>query len=303
MGQPGGLGPAVRHFISTKAAGLCRRLVPRLRDDFKLAEYARSNILPIPPARPDAVRNAPLTMLGVSGINLDTEQQLRASPRGPRPGTKTCFASSAATRRSRSSTNGFFMTPDAEIYAAMILDRQPRRIIEVGSGFSTLTARKTIGHAGYSTRLVAIDPHPRTDVQAVTDELILRPVEESDLINFELSAEDLLFIDSSHLCRTRGDLPYLYCQVLPSLPAGILVHVHDIFLPYDYPNLYDRWCYTELYLLSCMLAHSSRYHPLLGAHHLTRLHRDRMQAVFGPLVGSEEETHYFGCSFWFEVRS
>ena len=70
------------------------------------------------------------------------------------------------------SSNGLFLTPDAEVYSSMILDRRPRRIIEVGSGFSTLTARKTIQYAGYPTKLVASDPCPRTNVQAVTDELI-----------------------------------------------------------------------------------------------------------------------------------
>jgi hypothetical protein len=173
----------------------------------------------------------------------------------------------------------------------------------VGSGYSTLIARKAIRYAGHPTKLVAIDPQPRTDVQAVVDELILHPVEQSDLINFDWSPDDFLFIDSSHICRTRGDLPYLYCQLLPSLPAGMLIHVHDIFLPYDYPNLYDPWCYTELYMLSCMLAHSSRYQTILSTHMLSRQHRDEMRAVFGPLVGSEEKTHYFGGSYWFEVRS
>ncbi len=62
------------------------------------------------------------------------------------------------------SSNGFFLTPDAEVYASMILDRRPRRIIEVGSGFSTLIARKTIQHVGYPTKLVAVDPYPRTNV-------------------------------------------------------------------------------------------------------------------------------------------
>lgn len=290
-------------FLGSKTAGLCRRLSRRLRGDYELAQYARDRILPIPPERPDAVRNAPLTMLGARGIDLDVEGQLARLASWASERHQGLFQELRNDPAIKATSNGFYVTPDAEVYAAMILDRKPRRVVEVGSGFSTLIARKTIRHAGLATRLVAIDPHPRTDVKAAADELILHPVEQSRLLEYDWSPEDLLFIDSSHLCRTRGDLPYLYCQLLPSLPAGILVHVHDIHLPYDYPNLYDVWCYTELYLLSCTLAHSSRYRTVLANHMLSRQHLDAMRAVFGPLVGNEEQTHYFGSSFWFQVNS
>ncbi len=293
----------MRHFITAKAAGFCRRFSPSLRNDYDLAEYARSHLLPIPPSQPDSTRNAPLTMLGARGIDLHTEQQLTRLVSWTSDRHQSLFRELRSDPAIKITSNGFFLTPDAEIYASMILDRRPKRVVEVGSGFSSLIARKTICHAGYPTKLVAIDPSPRADVQAVADELILSPVEQSNLINFDWSAEDLLFIDSSHLCRTRGDLPYLYCQVLPSLPGGVLVHVHDIFLPYDYPNLYDPWCYTELYLLSCMLAHTSRYQTILATHLLSRQYLDHMQMTFGPLVGSTEETHYFGSSYWFAVHS
>ena len=303
MGHSDGSPTAMKNFLSAKAAGLFRRFSPRLREDYKLADYARCHILPIAPSQPDSIRNAPLTMIGAKGINLDLERQLARLDSWTSERHQKLFDEIRGDPVIKVSSNGFFLTPDAEVYASMILDRRPRRIIEVGSGFSTLIARKTILHAGYPTKLVAIDPYPRTNVQAVTDELILRPVEQSNLIDYDFSSEDLLFIDSSHLCRTRGDLPYLYCQVLPSLPIGILVHVHDIFVPYDYPNLYDPWCYTELYLLSCTLAHSSRYQTVLSTHCLSRQHRDKMRATFGPLVGSEEQTHYFGSSYWFEVQA
>jgi hypothetical protein len=295
--------PLMNTWISRKFAAICRRLSPPLRSDYELAEYVRARVLPISPDRPDEVRNCPLTMLGERGIDLDIPQQLARLNSWSSARHQSLFAELRNDPEIKLTSNSFFLTPDAEVYCSMILDRKPRRIIEVGSGFSTLVARKTIRHAGYPTRLVAIDPHPRTDVKAATDELILLPVEQSDLIHFDWSPEDILFIDSSHLCRTRGDLPYLYCQLLPSLPGGVLVHVHDIFLPYDYPNLYDNWCYDELYLLSCTLAHSARYHTVFANHLMTRTHREQMRAIFGSLVGSQEITHHFGCSFWFEVRS
>ena len=184
----------------------------------------------------------------------------------------------------------------------MIMDRKPPTLIEVGSGFSTLIARKAVSFAQTKTRIVVYDPYPRTDVKPAADELHLAPVEQSDLAQRRWQAGDLLFIDSSHICRTRGDLPYLFCNVIPSLPAGVLVHVHDIFLPYDYPNLYDQWCHTEQYLLACMLAHSTRYQVVLATHWLSREHPAAMNAAFGPLAGVPSSApHHLGCSFWFEV--
>jgi len=72
---------------------------------------------------------------------------------------------------------------------------------------------------------------PRTDVKPAADELNLMPVERSDLAQSKWSSRDLLFIDSSHICRTKGDLPYLLCKVIPALPDGVLVYVHDVSLP------------------------------------------------------------------------
>ena len=111
--------------------------------------------------------------------------------------------------------NNYYPTPDAEIYAAMILDRKPRCIVEVGSGFSTLIARAAVNFCGHDTRIVVIDPCPRTDVHAAADEVILSPAETSGLTGFTWANDDLLFIDSSHICRVRGDLPCLFCRVVP----------------------------------------------------------------------------------------
>jgi len=294
---------AMREFVSRKTAGLFRKLSPQLKSDHALAHYARAKITPIPPTQPDTVRNMPLTVLGSRGIDLHLEEQLARVASWRSEENQKLFEEIRQDPALRINVSGFYSTPDAEIYAMMILDRKPRRLIEVGSGYSTLLARKVIQYGGSPTELIAIDPWPRTDVQAAVDRLYQMPVEQSHLIDFDWSPEDLLFIDSSHLCRTRGDLPYLYCQLLPSLPAGVLVHVHDIYLPYDYPNLYDKWCYNELYLLACLLAHSPRYHTVLATHWLSREHRQVMLDTFGPMVSKDGDLNYNGCSFWFEIRA
>ena len=192
--------------------------------------------------------------------------------------------------------NGFYPTPDAEVYAAMIAREAPAQIIEVGSGYSTVIARRTVTERSLSASIRVIDPQPRRDVAAVVDEIEYARVEESTLAATAIDSNTLLFIDSSHVCRSGGDLPYLFTQLLPSLPAGVLVHVHDIFLPYDYPDGYHDRFYTEQYLLHALLA-GSRSRVKLATHYLARTHPEAMRAAFGSAVASDPLLN--GASFWF----
>ncbi len=283
-------------------------LFSAIRDAKRSARYTRKWIRPCLPSKPDALQYVPAGVIGNRGISLHPEEQLAKLALWKSESYQRLFTAlrndpSINTQRLGQAAlhNGYYPTPDAEIYAAMILERKPGRIVEVGSGYSTLVARTAVRYAGCNTRIVVIDPSPRTDVHAAADEVILRPVEEAGLTDFDWTSGDLLFIDSSHICRTRGDLPCLYCQVLPALPAGVLVHVHDIFLPFDYPNVYDDRCYTEQYLLHCLLAHSQRYHTVLATHWLAREHGDQLKAVFGDAVA--RDPLFFGASYWFEIRT
>jgi hypothetical protein len=196
--------------------------------------------------------------------------------------------------------NGWYPTPDAEIYASMICDYRPDQIVEVGSGYSTLIARQALEYARLEARLTVIDPSPRTDVEHAADRVIYERVEDARLEQLELTEHSLLFVDSSHITRVRGDVPYLYCEVLPQLPVGMVVHFHDIFIPYDYPSCYDQLCWTEQYLLQCSLAHSARYRTLLSTQYLSRHHADRMQLTFGPEVGTDNL--FYGASYWIQVQ-
>lgn len=195
--------------------------------------------------------------------------------------------------------NGWYPTPDAEIYASMIHDYQPDKIVEVGSGFSTLIARRALDYANLKASLTVIDPAPRTDVEQAADRVIYERVEDTKLDQFGLTSRSLLFIDSSHITRPRGDVPYLYCEVLPQLPAGTIVHFHDIFIPYDYPTCYDHLCWTEQYVLQALLANTHRYHTLFATQYMSRHRTAEMQQTFGPQVGADNL--FYGASFWVQV--
>ena len=194
--------------------------------------------------------------------------------------------------------NGFFGTPDAELYGAMILRSAPTEIVEVGSGFSTRVARAMVDHGGLECRIRAIDPEPRADVGAAADAVELRRAEESSLAASPPASGSLLFIDSSHLVRSGGDGPFLYCELLPRLPPDVLVHIHDIFLPYDYPAVYRKWGYAEQYLLHALLSGSSKFEVVFASLFMCETQPGAIRAAFGPEAGSGL---FRGASFW--IRS
>lgn len=194
--------------------------------------------------------------------------------------------------------NDWYPTPDAEVYAAMVADRQPRRIIEIGAGFSTAIARRTIDNTGVPCELVVIDPEPRTEVARTADRTLRRRVEDT-AGEFEVDEDMIVFIDSSHVVRSGGDIPFLFCDVIPRLPAGTLVHVHDVFLPFDYPPSYKRRLYGEQYVLFAMLAAGGRFRTEFATHYMVREHGDAVRECFGPAAGVDPL--HFGASFWFSV--
>lgn len=156
------------------------------------------------------------------------------------------------------STNTFYNTPDAEILYLMVRKLQPKRIVEIGSGNSTRIIRQAIADGKLDVRHVAVDPEPRADIAGLTDRVLHQRFEETDVTDElrALEADDILFIDSSHQVRVANDVTKLFCNAIPSLAPGVAVHVHDVFLPFDYPvpfcTDYPGW--GEQYLVQVMLA-------------------------------------------------
>lgn len=171
--------------------------------------------------------------------------------------------------------NSYFGSPDAEIlYAAMAIHR-PAQALEVGSGNSTRLLRQAIRDLGLGTRLISVDPEPRRDVDGFVDEFIRERVEGSDpaVLASRLASGDMLLIDSSHQVHVGNDVLFLYLNVLPRLAAGVIVHIHDIFLPYEYPREFvvdHRWDWCEQYIVQALLAASDRFEVLWAGHYLQR---------------------------------
>ena len=266
-----------------------------------------SDVLPVDLADLDPHQEVPDRLIGDLGVDMRVEQSIARVERWGREYGEL-FASLRADAAINTEAlgqgylrNPYFATPDAEVYAAMIADHRPAAIVEVGGGFSTLVARRTIDHVGLETRLVVVDPQPRTDVARQADELVRERIEDVEPGRLPLGANAILFIDSSHVVRSRGDVPWLFNTVLPAAPAGAVVHVHDVFLPWDYPDVMRLRLYGEQYVLHALLSHSPRYRTLLAVHHLCRRHPEALGDALGHWRAQAPEL--YGGSFWFEVTS
>jgi len=148
----------------------------------------------------------------------------------------------------------YFSSLDAVALYGMLCEFRPKRYVEAGSGYSTKFARRAIHDHSLPTQITSIDPAPRAGVDQLCETVIRLPLEQVDLGTFdELEAGDFLFIDSSHRAFQNSDVTVVFMDVLPRLHAGVVVHFHDIFLPYDYlPEWRDRF-YSEQYLLGTFL--------------------------------------------------
>jgi hypothetical protein len=154
--------------------------------------------------------------------------------------------------------NDYFSGLDAVVYYSLIRHLQPRRIIEIGGGYSTRIALKALG-ANQSGRLTCIEPYPDERLDGCTGvHVISKRVEELDVAFFSaLEPNDILFIDSSHTVKFGSDVCYEFLEILPALKRGVWVHVHDIFFPHDYPAewlLERRLALNEQYLLEAFLS-------------------------------------------------
>jgi predicted O-methyltransferase YrrM len=206
--------------------------------------------------------------------------------------------------------NDTFGFTSAAVAHAMVRRFKPRRIIEVGSGYSThvLTGALAANAAALDSepRLTSIEPYPgevlNTEIPFLHRRIRER-VERVDRALFdELSANDLLFIDSSHVIRYGGDVLHLYLEVLPALNPGVVVHIHDIHLPQPYPRVYfdqQRYVWNEQQLLQAFLCHNSQFEILLPCWMIHLERDDLFQAAFEAY---DPARHRPGSSFWMRGR-
>jgi hypothetical protein len=197
--------------------------------------------------------------------------------------------------------NDWWAGLDAAVHVEALLGRRPATYLEVGSGCSTMFARHAVERAGLPTRIVSIDPSPRAEIDALCDEVVRSPLEEADPGVWDrLAPGDVVLVDGSHMATMGCDTVVALLEVVPRLPAGVLVGIDDVFLPFDYhPTWTDRW-YGEQYVLAAyLLGGGDGYEVAFPAMYATR-HGD-LSATLEPLWPVIESR--FGrvaSSFWIE---
>jgi hypothetical protein len=201
------------------------------------------------------------------------------------------------------SNNSQFGWLDSRAAFALLRHWAPRRVIEVGSGFSSLLIAD-IGQRFLAPgfRLTCIEPFPRPFLERLPGvDLHVAPVQDVPWSVFEaLEPGDVLFIDSSHVAKTGSDVNRLYFDVLPRLPAGVRVHIHDIFLPHEYPRdwvLAENRSWNEQYLVRALLMDSTRLCIRFGCAYAWTAFPDKVAHALGVPVGRG----YGGGSLWLEI--
>jgi predicted O-methyltransferase YrrM len=211
------------------------------------------------------------------------------------------FKDSANNVVGYSYATNYYTSPDTEILYAMLRLHKPSTVMEVGSGSSTKIMRQAIIDGGLATNLISIDPKPRIEIDQLVDICYRERVESLRMKELfqTLKAGDVLFIDSSHQVKTGSDVVYLLLEVLPKLATGVIIHLHDIFLPYDYPKRWvveKRWAFNEQYLVQAMLMFSDAFDVIWPAHFVQRTRPD-FGGLFPCWTGAE------ACSLWLQKVS
>lgn len=194
---------------------------------------------------------------------------------------------------------------DAAAVYSFVRARCPAQYVEAGSGTSTHFAARARADGRLATRITSIDPAPRSDVQGICDVAVRAGLESADPAIFAgLGAGDVLFVDGSHRALMNSDAVAFVLDVLPALPPGVLVGVHDILLPDDYFPSWAAYQFSEQYLLAAyLLGGARRVAPRLAAHHVSTdpALRDVLAPLWARPAFAGVDTR--GWSFWFEVSA
>jgi predicted O-methyltransferase YrrM len=232
------------------------------------------------------------------GINMNTagqlellkqfnfNEELTALPVSPVEGEKKYYYDNKMCDRG-----------DSEMLYSMIRHFKPARIIEVGSGNSTLMIAEAIKqnkllYPNRQTSLICIEPYEQPWLESMGVKVIRQSVEDIDMAMFaQLQENDILFIDSSHIIRPQGDVLFEYLTLLPQLNKGVVIHVHDIFTPKDYPDDWikrDHLFWNEQYLLEAFLSNNKDFEIIAS---LNYLYYNERESLFSkcPMLAAKSD--------------
>lgn len=215
--------------------------------------------------------------------------------------------SSQETNENNPTWNNNFL-PGLDIIGiyGIIAKFKPKKYIEIGSGNSTKVARKAITENNLSTQITSIDPYPRANIDHLADTVIRLPFEnlpDNRFIIESLEENDILFIDNSHRVFPNSDAMICFLELLPFLKKGVIVQIHDIYLPYDYPQFMCDRFYNEQYMLAAfVLANPTKFKTILPNYFISE--DEELAKVIAPIWDHPNlrnvEKH--GGSYWIQIQ-
>ena len=198
--------------------------------------------------------------------------------------------------------NKFLPGLDMVMLFTLLGELKPKRYVEVGSGNSTKVAHDAVKRLGLETKIVSIDPMPRAEIDELAHVVVRKPFESVQFEYLhELEANDVLFIDNSHRVLPNSDAMVFFMEVLPRLKPGVIVQIHDIYLPYDYPQFMCDRFYNEQYALAAfVLANPQKFQTLMPNYFVSQdaVMQHRMKDFWSKLPATVEQ---HGGSYWLKI--
>ncbi len=200
--------------------------------------------------------------------------------------------------------NGYLPGLDIIGIYTLLSEFKPKKYIEIGSGNSTKVAYKAKMEQNLSTTIISIDPMPRVEIDNLANDVIREPFENIDykLID-ELDENDILFVDNSHRILPNSDSLVFFLEILPRLKKGVIVHIHDIYLPYDYPQFMCDRFYSEQYGLAMyLLANPIKYETILPNYYIFK--DKELSDLISPIWNHENlvDVEKHGGSYWLKIN-
>lgn len=219
---------------------------------------------------------------GVLGVNLNTESQINLVKEFGKIYKDLPFTPEKNNKLRYYYSNNFYSYSDAIFLYSIIRHYNPKKIIEVGSGFSSALMMDVNDiFFNHSIELTFVEPYPDRLIGLIGNDknrvkLIKEKVQDTSLkIYEELSSGDILFIDSSHIVKTGSDVNFIISEILPRLKPGVLIHFHDIFYPFEYPKtwVYGGRNWNEDYFIKSFLMYNDSFEITLFSSYLHKHHR------------------------------
>lgn len=277
--------------------GLVKRLPPIKRLSDELSMYRRQQFVPPGhfyspiPSLDEIMQNEEkifrINSKYLPGIDLNEEEQLRLFKE-----FKTYYKDLQFKENKVDNLRYFYENPsysysDAIFLYCMIRHLKPRRIIEVGSGYSSCVILDTNEiHFNNTISCTFIEPYPQLLESLITNEdkkrieTIAVKLQDVELSRFKcLSADDILFIDSTHVSKVNSDVNRVFFEILPSLNSGVYIHFHDIFFPFEYPRawIYQGISWNEDYMLKAFLQYNTSFETVFFNTFLEHFYKDKFE--------------------------